>query len=1158
MNTSPLPRLALVIAAVASALSAVPRIAAQQPPAGSTGQVPRIVADREDGEQEQIERRLEWFYGSRRQGISTDREMRRLRFEAVEQTRAALELQRAQSAAGIASPSGGTGFWVSKGPSPSTFGGWAFGHVAGRISAITADWTGGVLYLATASGGLWKSVDDGQSWTSVFDTAGTMTLGTVAVDPSNPDVVWAGTGENSAGCNSYFGIGLLRSPDGGATWELRNGTGGATLDDLASFADVVVDPRDSNHVVTGGRIRGCEDGSSSPGGIFTTDDGGLTWTERLPSREVFEIQQDPSSLDTFWAATSNGVYKSIDNAVSWTVQSASGLPTGNTGRTEIAIAPGDGNVVYALFDQGSNSFWRTLNGGASWTQMTTGSDACDGQCSYNMVLRVDPNDSDTVYRGTVRLFKTVDGGSNWSALTSSWGSGQKVHQDTHVLMMHPTQPDTFYVGSDGGLWKSENGGSTFTNRIGNLNITQFYAVATGASDPESIICGGAQDNSSLARTDSDLWDLQFVTGDGFVCQIDTQNPNRAYITSYPNGGFPSIYRSQTGLFGGYSEITNGNGINGGESSNWVTPYLLDPGSPNILFLGTSRMYRSTNFGSSWTPQGPSNFTAGGSNSMLSIDLNPNFPDHVWAGTTDGRVWRTVDSGDNWTNITSGLPSRSINDLASDPTDGDRVFAALAGFNSEHLWEWTEAGGWVARDNGLPNVPANTALLLGAGDILVGTDVGVYRSADGGQNFVPYMDGLPQGTVVTDLKLDLPDLVTAGTYGRGAWQIHVDPAQALVRFDSVPPIVQIDGDGDTKVEPGETWSAAPLLRNLGGLPALGVTARLTTDAPGVTVLEPSLGQFGDLGPGAVAAPQTAFRFVIDPTFPCGDTVTFDLVDIHSTNEPEVYPDALAAFSVVVLDHKVTPGGGGGGGGAAPITLSSTPIASADRRLVGDRVWLAAGGTDSTRGAGVDVPLGAIAVRFSAAGLAAQAPAGQLVIDASANGLDEYTQLEAGELGGSYDITGYRGQRVWLAFVQAAGPAAADAGSLEFLSLAPGDPICDTIAWPGSVQDTLYGLSGTDVVASWSESCNIGELPQTYSVQVGDLDLLQSTGTFSHSAQDAACDLVSPAQFTPGPGNEYYLVVPNAAAREGGFGAGTDGTPRPQGLGVCGAPREAVCP
>ena len=1183
-------------AIVAVAILAAASATAQQPPSGANGQTPRIVDDRSGGEVDRIRERAAWFFEPRKIGTSSSEEMADLRRVAVEQTRAAIELQRQQRASMEA---GGIGqnFWESKGPSPSTFGGWNFGNIAGRVSTIAGDFAGGVLYVGTASGGLWKSTNDGLSWTSIFDDAGTMTVGAVAVDPSNPDVVWAGTGENSMSCENYFGIGLLRSPDQGQTWELRNGSGAATLDGLSYFASVVIDPRDSDHVVTGGRYRGCETGSPSSGGIFTTSDAGLTWTERLGGVQVYEIAQDPTMLDTYWSSTSTGVYKSTDNGVTWNVQTQ--LPNGGSiGRNEIAIAPSDGNVVYALFDNGGNSFWRTDNGGVTWTQMTSGESACEGQCWYNMVIRVHRTNPNIVYRGTIRIWKTINGGSSWSVLTDEWGSGQQVHQDTHYLLMHPTEPDTFYVGSDGGIWKTANGGTSFGNLNGNLNVTQFYAIGTDANDPQSIICGGAQDNSSLARSSSNVWDLQWASGDGFVCHINPQQPNYAYVTSYPSNGYPTVVRSTSGLFGpfGWPPITWGNGINQYENASWVTPYVLDPGTPSIMYLGTQRMYRSTNRGSSWTPQDPV-MTNG---TLITIDVNRNFPTYLYVGASNGRTWRTENSGTDWTNITDGLPAgHSVNDLASDPTNPDRAFAVVSGFNVDHLWEWNEGQGWASRGAGLPNVPANSIVATGADEMFVGTDTGVFRSADGGQNFTPFMDGMPQGTVVTDLKLDLPDLITAGTYGRGAWQIRIEPAEAALRFDSVEqPMFEQDGDGDDKVEPGETWLIRPRLRNLGALTALGVTARLESSTPGISVMEPSVGNFGDLAGGDVASVLGGFYFTITPDFPCGDFAVFDVLDITSTNVPDGHPDAPAAFSIEILDHKISGGGGGappspldgeGGGDWSVQVVGGTATAPEPQTIEvseadpfqfdgGGQTWLHRGGTDSRGGAGFLIPATAelaqmrIVHRYDTG-----AAHGRVAIDAVGDGKDEYqTLVPRGKYPGDregfagtsdgwttslFDLSAHRGKRVWVALVYENGVAGEDEWTVrqaEAMAFVPGNPICDVTPWPGSVPTTaLFGRAGSDLEAFWGDSCNAGEFGgQTYSVHAGDLQTLQS-GTFTHVAVGSACDLVSPATFTPGPGDEYYLIVPNAAGREGGYGAGSGGASRPQVDATCGAQREAVC-
>jgi hypothetical protein len=1216
--------LRLVAILAAAALVAIP-IAAQQ---GETK--PPQIEDRNLGEEEQIQRRLDWFYSTRSAGTSSGAERSALRLEGVKQTHESIERQRLLRAAGSVREEN---IWVSKGPSPSTFGGWSFGNVAGRISSIAADWDGNVLYLGTASGGLWQSTNDGLSWTQLFDAAGTMTIGTVAVDPNDPNVIWAGTGENSAGCESYFGVGLLRSANGGYNWEPRNGSGGNTLEDLAFFANVVIDPRDSDHLITGGRTRGCVNGNSYTGGLYTSDDGGLNWTKRL-SVEVYEIAQDPSVLDVFWASTGNGIYKSTDNGLSWIQQTASGLPGNGVGRCELAIAPSDSNIVYALFATGP-AFWRTTDGGASWTQMSSGSNACDGQCWYNMVLRVHRTDPSIVFRGTVHIFKSTNGGSSWADMSNGWGSSQTVHQDMHAFLMHPTDVNTIYVGGDGGIWKSTNGGVSYANLNGNLNITQFYAVGVDAGDPERI-CGGAQDNSSLARSDSDVWDLQQVTGDGFVCQIDPQNPSYAYITSYPSGGYPHVSRSSNGLFGSFSGITgSGSGINYNDRINWVTPYILDPVTPTTLYLGTHRVYRSDNRGSNWYQVSPDDVTAG-SGSLLTLEVNRNYSSYVYSGSASGRVWRSTNGGTDWTDITAGLPSRSINDIAADPADPDRAFAVVGGFNTDHLWQWTAANGWTAAGAGLPNVPANSVLVLSALDVLVGNDTGVFRSADGGQTVQPYMAGLPEGLVVTDLKFNQDqNILTAGTYGRGAWQVSIGPVGPILLFDSIElPPLEIVGDGDANIEPGETWGVRVLLRNGGGDPALDVEARLAAVTPNVIIEDADPVGFGDIPSGSTAASLTEISFTVERSFTCGDEIVFDLIDLTTSNPPHTHADRQSAFSLTVLDDfdapvisvqfdedfdPNPPAGWSHEASSQGVTpcltfpyfdewhVISKDAAHGDSYHCGkgagdtygvrDFSWLYTAGKDSQGGPGLDLPTDGTIASLTLVhwyDTISGADGGQVLIDADDNGQDVYVTLvpDGGYPGGSlasgycnalqgreafqgssggwvtstFDLTVYRGRRIWLAFAFASDrQTAAGEGwyidQVKVESLVPGAPICQVTEWPGSVPSTvLFNLVAPgSIVATWDPSCNIGAVPgQSYSIQAGDLDLLQATGVYSHAPVDGLCDRNSPATFAPGSGSEYYLLIPNSGGYEGGAGVDSDGWPRSSPGAVCGLQQAAECP
>ncbi len=1081
------PTTALAVAALFACLIAAhggaPARAAEAEARASEPAGPRI--DRSAGEQEQIDRRREWFLERRRAGATDAADRAAKRLAAVRATRVAIERQRARRSAGDAR---GQNQWVAMGPAPSRFGGWTFGNVSGRVTSFAADWAGGTLYVGTASGGLWSSTNDGLSWTQLLDQAGTMTVGTVAVDPADPQTLWVGTGENVVGCESYFGIGLLRSEDGGQTWETRNGAGTTSLDALASFADVVVDPRDSDRLVVGGRVRNCSVTGPQAGGVFVTDDAGLTWDERLVGRQVYEIAQDPTVLDIWWVATDDGIWRSTDNAASFQKVTAPGLPSSNTGRTELAIAPGDGQTVYALFSN-PLALYRTTDGGANWEQRAGGSNACDGQCGYNMVLRVSPFDANTVYRGTIRVFRSTNGGQSWTDLSNGWSPSQTVHQDTHALLVHPTIPGTWFVGSDGGVWKTENDGGSFLNRNGNLNVTQFYAIDVKAEDPDTI-CGGAQDNSSLARTSSEVWDLQAVTGDGFVCAFDASDPDVAYITSYPNV-YPQVWRSDSGPFGSFSNVTgSGSGIDPNDRENWVTPYVLDPVTPSTLYLGTHRVYRSDDRGESWGPPSPD--LTGGAGSLTALDVNRAYPDVVWSGSQTGRVWRSDDGGGSWADLSAGLPGRSITDVGADPGNAERGFATVGGFGTAHLWEWTPATGWVARGAGLPDVPANTVLVLAPDDVLVGTDVGVFRSFDGGVSFEPFMDGLPQGLVVTDLKYSqLQNRVTAGTYGRGAWQIEIGAVRPILGFHSIElPPVEVDGDGDAMIEPGESWAFRPRLRNAGGQTATAVAARFVGTVPGVAVLQQGPAAWPDVAPGAVAGPVEPFVVTIDPSVACGTVSAFDLLDIVSEAPQIDHGDKTAALTLEVSggnppgpvetaladDFDPAPDATwtseGENPGVAPCAgfpyVDTWTTASRDAEhglsfhagngpgaMYPSRAfsWLLPGGRDSTGGPGLDIPADAVTARLTISHWYDTKPGidgAQVVIDGVDDGQDVYETLEPaagfpagtlaeavcnglegmeafhGSSGGwrtdTFDLLPYRGQRVHLAFVFSSGRGA----------------------------------------------------------------------------------------------------------------------------------------
>ncbi len=728
----------------------------------ASGQRPPL-KEEEDGQL--IKKRLEWFYSSRRAGA--DGHMAARREAAAEMLR--WEMQQ-QETASMAS-------WVPVGPFSSNYSNWRFGKVSGRIAALAKDFNNNILYLGSASGGLWKSTDDGVSWKSIFDTAGTQTVGAIAIDPKNSQTLWIGTGENVMWCERYFGIGLMKTTDGGATWEKRNGSTSTTLSDLSTFASVIVDPRNSNRLIVGGQYGDCNHGKEwQGGGIYTSDDAGATWNARLSDAYVTKIVQDPIDPNILWAGIAYaGVYKSSDNGNSWQLQTA--VPVGY-GRIEVAVAPSNGYYVYALYENvnGQPEFWRTTNGGTSWAKMTSGNKACDGQCWYDMVVKVHPADPNIVFRGTIELYKSANGGKTWKTLTGHWGATQKVHQDTHALLLDPSNGNTMYIGCDGGIWKTANGGVSFTNLNSNVSATQFYDIGIHPTD-NGIIVGGSQDNASLYRSGSDRWDLLEPTGDGFISFFNPAKPTTVYTASYPwdwGGKWPSVLCSIHGLGGPFGWMTGqGSGITPDDRIAWVTPYALDPQNPWVLYLGTHRMYRSTDDAVKWNRVGPSDMTGGGEyDTVTTVNPAPVGGKYVYAGTSDSRIWRSSDSGANWAQISTGLPAgRYINDISPDPTNPSKALCVLGGFGTSHLYENKGSGAWVARGRGLPDVPTNTVLMIDAKTVYVGTDVGVFKSTNRGVSFMPFNTGMPLGLVIMDIEYNTTTkTMTAGTYGRGAWQI----------------------------------------------------------------------------------------------------------------------------------------------------------------------------------------------------------------------------------------------------------------------------------------------------------------------------------------------------------------------------------------------------
>ena len=739
---------------------------------GRSAEVPLLAAvDKSEGEDEAIAERLEWF--ERTRGLDEHPEARRLRANEVTALRrhvlAGLPPLIAEEA------------WQPLGPERMSMLDWDMGNVIGRVTALAVNPADeSLVYLGTAAGGLWKSVDGGGNWTQLFDQIGTESIGSVLMETGNPDHVWVGTGEANAGCLDYFGMGLFYSGDGGATFEPRNGSGDTAMP-LSFVTAIAESPGDPNVLVVGGQGHCNDNGSTTAGGLYRTADAGQTWAQVLAATGVRDILFDPADPNVVYAQVrSKGTYKSTDAGVNW-IRLENGVPT-NAGAAygRLAMAPGNSSILYALVGSSSGaalSLYRSDDAGASWD--VANADACEGQCYYNLTLDVHPTDPDRVLVGTIRPALSTDGGANLTILTSGWGPGQAVHQDTHIVRFSRNDGERFWVGSDGGLWRTDDGGGTFANLNANLEITQFYDVAIEPGNPDRLY-GGAQDNSSSLRDDEAAWAVTEVTGDGFMNAVDAQDPDRVFQTSYPNGGAMVILSTSRGEPRTFDWLSQ-SGQDGNEPFPWVTPLVTGAGS---VFVASNRVYRAAILNDpgsyEWVPASDNlSGSSSASISVMTVAETGGRGLRMYAGTSNGKIATTPDvlvDAPEWTDLTGSYPGGNVSDIAIDSDDTTRVFVTRSLFPAPHLLRSIGGADWETIGTGLPGVPANSVAIdpLDHQHLFVGTDIGVYESTDGGDTFVPFMTGMPLGMVVTDLEVSAdPHVLVAATYGRGAWKIALD-------------------------------------------------------------------------------------------------------------------------------------------------------------------------------------------------------------------------------------------------------------------------------------------------------------------------------------------------------------------------------------------------
>ncbi len=813
---------------------------------------------------EHIQERQAWFNKGRRAPDGTSGAPLLNRGYQQKTAKRIEEAKRAM-AAPATQPIFGTS-WTAMGPGPfksnatGSQDAYDYGYVSGRVTTVVvdqADTTGNTVYVGTANGGIWKSTNAANAtastvaWKALTDQQVSLAIGSLAIQPGNRNLILAGTGEANFSGDSYYAQGFLRSTDGGSTWSAITSGSGVSFLGVAIGA-IAFDPDHPNVVVAGigysdkGDVDGVDSILDSRFEIWYSSDAGLTWSQAsfldgsatAESWSVNSIIWNPYEHSFYAAVGFHGVYSSTDG-ITWhrlatqpgTQLSQTNCPSETTSncpflRGALAMRPSanDMYIWYVDNNQNDEGIYRSVNGGSTWTALSTkGIDTCgdsDGcgtaQGSYNLELAaVGTSTGVDLYAGAINLYKCSITSANSTCsvnpflnLTHVYGcspvaSTAHVHPDQHGIDFAHSSPNVMYFGNDGGMYRTltasglTNGTCTGTNPFQNLNqgfgsVTEFVYLSGHPTDP-TVFLGGTQDNGSPATdsTHDGASQTSWITvngGDGGYNAINPKNPNE-WFTSHTG---MSIARCTSGINCTDSTFTTivTNKNLGNDVSEFYPPFMLDPAVSGVMLAGTCRLWRGpTTTATGWTAISPpissttycdpntttatiTSIAAGGPAGAKGSQV-------LWVGYTDSTaaVISGVDSGGGWEPI-SGMNAYPVTSVVVDPTDksGRTGYITISGFQDRHVFKFASATSQLTDLSGdLPNVPVNTIAPDPENPSLlyVGTDVGVFYADNGGQHWTEVAPGTMPNVVVTHLQLyeyNQVKKLRAATYGRGVWEI----------------------------------------------------------------------------------------------------------------------------------------------------------------------------------------------------------------------------------------------------------------------------------------------------------------------------------------------------------------------------------------------------
>ncbi len=701
--------------------------------------------------------------------------------------------------------------WTEIGPNPIPNGQVVSGPqlaVSGRTISIAVHPTDpDIVYVGTAQGGLYRSLNGGNTWVPILDNALSLAVNTVAIAASQPNTIFVGTGEANFSADSYFGAGIYRIDNANSATPTITGPIGGSVFTGRAVSKIVVHPTDPNIIFAGsasgiGGIGAASNNSLANRGLFRSTNAlsaSPTFTQltltglAAQTRNIVDMVMDPGNPDRVlctvgdsFSAGEGGVYLSTNAlaAIPTFVRTfTAGIGT-NASRTELALHRSGGGVVtvYAASGFNGGTVQRSIDGGATWTQQID-NNFCGGQCFYDIAIEVDPTNADRVYLGGTGTTTTFTISTNGGSAFTSSASG--LHTDSHVITVAPSLATTIYFGSDGGIYKSTNAGATWASlNNSTFRATQFMSLAVHPIDPNFTI-GGTQDNGTNFYQPNGTW-TRADFGDGGYSLIDqgaTDNINVDMYHTYFNNtslkGYATVSLTASATEGNWvfrgCNGSAGNGIACGGAVLFYAPIEQGPGTPNTVYYGANILYRSADKGLNHTAVSQ-NLT----DPISAIGISTLNDNVRIVGQSTGGLFGTTTGSATLTNLDAGnvVPNNFIARTVIDPNNVNTAYVTLSAFGVVNVWKTINlnnaAPTWTAAATGIPNVPVNAFVVdpTNSNNLFAGTDIGVYTSADAGVSWIPLGTGLPIVAVFDMAIQPVTQMLRIATHGRGMWQIPI--------------------------------------------------------------------------------------------------------------------------------------------------------------------------------------------------------------------------------------------------------------------------------------------------------------------------------------------------------------------------------------------------